>query len=191
MAGMENHIQDLIQQARDALGRMDSGQQRILATAADLLISTFHAGNTVFVCGNGGSAADSQHIAAELSGRYLRERRALDCVALTTNSSNLTAIGNDYDFSRVFARQVEAHVRAGDALWAISTSGNSPNILEAITAARSRGARILGFTGGKGGKMASLCDVCFVAPSDATYGIQQLHELGYHIICDLVERAFA
>ena len=188
---MENHIRDLIQQARDALDRMDASQQRVLAAAADMLISTFHAGNTVFVCGNGGSAADSQHIAAELSGRYLRERRALDCIALTTNSSNLTAIGNDYDFSRVFARQVEAYVRAGDAVWAISTSGNSPNILEAITAAKSRGARVLGFTGGKGGKMAAMCDVCFIAPSEATYGIQQLHELGYHIICDLVERAFA
>jgi D-sedoheptulose 7-phosphate isomerase len=191
MPAMDDIIRDLIKQHCDALDRMDAPRQKVLAAAAELLIGTFRSGATVFVCGNGGSAADSQHIAAELSGRYLRERPALDCIALTTNTSNLTAIGNDYEFTRVFARQVEAHVRAGDCLWAISTSGNSPNILEAITAAKSRGAKVLGFTGGKGGKMASMCDVCFIAPADATYGIQQLHELGYHIICDLVERAFA
>lgn len=188
---MEAIIQGLIAEHRDALAAMDRAQQTVLASAAQLLIDALQAGRFIYVCGNGGSAADAQHIAAELGGRFLRERKSLPCIALSTNTSTLTAVGNDYAYADVFSRQVEGLVRPGDVLWGITTSGNSANVLQAAEAARKLGARILGFTGGAGGKLPPLCDVCFVAPVKTTYGIQQLHLLAYHILCDLVERAFA
>ena len=168
--------------------RLDDGAVAQIAAAAKLVGDGLRAGGAVLICGNGGSAADAQHIAGELAGRYQRDRKAFNCLALTTNTSNLTAIANDFGYEHVFARQVEAHLRPGDVLWAISTSGDSPSILEAAKAAKSRGGKVLGFTGSSGGKLAGLCDVCFKAPADVTYQIQQLHQVAYHIICDLVER---
>jgi D-sedoheptulose 7-phosphate isomerase len=188
---MEDVILKLIAEHRAALERMDAARCGELHEAARLLIDCFRAGGAVYICGNGGSAADAQHIAGELTGRYLRERNALNCIALTTNTSNLTAIANDYEFDRVFARQVEAHGRRGDVLWAISTSGKSANVLRAIDTAKNLNMKVLGFSGGAGGPMAALCDVCYRAPCETTYGIQQLHQLGYHIVCDLVERALS
>lgn len=188
---MDEVIHHLISEHRAALDRMDAARRGELRDAAKLLVDCFKTGGAVYICGNGGSAADAQHIAGELTGRYLRERKALNCIALTVNTSNLTAIGNDYDFERVFARQVEAHGRRGDVLWAISTSGKSSNVLRAIEAAKKLGMKVLGFAGAPGGPMAAQCDVCYRAPCETTYGIQQLHELGYHIVCDLVERTIA
>ncbi|MCL2330285.1 MAG: D-sedoheptulose 7-phosphate isomerase [Phycisphaerae bacterium] len=188
---MQEIIQKFLQEASETLARMDAGQQARLAEAAGLLIDAFKRGGAVYVCGNGGSAADAQHIAAELAGRFLRERPALACSALSTNTSVLTALGNDYSYDCIFARQVEAYARPGDILWAISTSGNSKNVLEAVRSARQKGAAVLGFTGGEGGQLPGLCDVCFVAPAETTYAIQQLHQVAYHILCDLVERAMA
>ncbi|MBI4582007.1 MAG: SIS domain-containing protein [Planctomycetes bacterium] len=167
---------------------MDEPRIAQVYAAAELLVACLRDGGAVHICGNGGSAADAQHIAAELAGRFLRDRRALACSALTTNTSALTAIGNDYSYDAVFARQVEAVVRPGDVVWIISTSGGSPSVLAAAKAARARQAKVLGFTGGEGGAMPPLCDVCFIAPAETTYAIQQLHQIAYHAICDIVER---
>ncbi|HXX93953.1 MAG TPA: D-sedoheptulose 7-phosphate isomerase [Planctomycetota bacterium] len=151
------------------------------------LIRTLRAGRTIFIFGNGGSAADAQHIAAELEARFLRNRRALPCHALTTNTSTLTAIGNDFGYDRTFARQVEAHARRGDAAIAISTSGNSPNVLEGVKAARKAGAATIGFTNEKGGKLKGLVDLCLEVPSLDTQRVQECHLAVGHVLCDLIE----
>jgi D-sedoheptulose 7-phosphate isomerase len=146
------------------------------------------AGGALLVCGNGGSAADAQHIAAELTGRFLRDRRPLRALPLHGNTSSLTAIGNDYGYEQVFAREVGAHGREGDVLLAISTSGNSPNILQAIETAREKHMAVIGLTGEAGGKMRDLCDVCLCIPSTSTPRIQECHILIGHTICELLEQ---
>lgn len=158
-----------------------------VATAVEMISASLSGGGTLFLAGNGGSAADAQHIAAELTGRFLRERRALRALALHGNSSAITAIGNDYGYDQVFARELSAHARPGDVLIAISTSGNSPNILRAIETARDAGMMIIGLTGETGGKMRLLCDVCLCAPSQRTARIQEMHITIGHTICELVE----
>lgn len=160
----------------------------VVEECAELIIETFARGNKVLVCGNGGSAADAQHIAAEFSGRYETERRGLPAIALTTDTSALTAISNDYGFERVFARQVEALARSGDCLIAISTSGDSPNVTAAVMTARSLGCKIVGFTGAKGKKLASLCDVCIMVPSERTARVQEAHITLAHVICEIIDR---
>ncbi len=159
-----------------------------IVTAADLLVETLAGGGTLFFVGNGGSAADSQHLATELVGRFERDNR-LPAVALTTDTSTLTALANDFGFDEVFSRQVQALVRPGDALVALSTSGNSPSILAAIRQAREQGARVLGLTGRDGGQMTSLCDHCLVVPSPRTCRIQEAHITIGHILCELIEEA--
>jgi D-sedoheptulose 7-phosphate isomerase len=156
---------------------------------AELLSATLSSDRKILICGNGGSAADAQHIAAELVGRYESERRALPAIALTTDTSALTALANDYDFERIFARQVEALATAGDCLIAISTSGNSPNIIAAVMAARQGGCKVIGLTGASGKKLAGLCDACIVVPSDRTARIQEAHITIAHIWCEMIERA--
>ena len=158
-----------------------------VATAVEMISASLSGGGTLFLAGNGGSAADAQHIAAELTGRFLRERRALRALALHGNSSAITAIGNDYGYDQVFARELSAHARPGDVLIAISTSGNSPNILRAIETARDAGMMIIGLTGETGGKMRLLCDVCLCAPSQRTARIQEMHITIGHTICELIE----
>ena len=155
--------------------------------AADLIAGTFRSGNKLIICGNGGSAADAQHMAAELSGRYLRERKALDAVALNCNSSAITAIANDYSFGDVFARQVEAHGKKGDLLLAISTSGNSINIINALTKAREIGLVTIGLTGLYGGRMAGIADLLLDVPSDSTPRVQEMHLLIEHTLCEIIE----
>lgn len=147
-------------------------------------------GNTIFLCGNGGSAADSQHIAAELVGRFHIERRGLPAHSLTTDTSALTAIGNDYGYDRTFSRQIEALGRKGDLLIGISTSGSSANVLAAVEAAKGMGIGTVGFTGRKGGKLKGAAEVCFCAPSDETPRIQELHITVGHIACEIAEEAF-
>jgi D-sedoheptulose 7-phosphate isomerase len=159
--------------------------------AARLMADALRAGRTLLFCGNGGSAADAQHLAAEFMGRYMRERAPLPALSLTVDTSALTAIGNDYGFDRVFARQLSGIARPGDVLVAISTSGRSRNVVEAIAAARERGVAVVGLTGRSGGDMAGLCDVCIKVPSDATPRIQELHIVVGHVLCELVEDAFA
>ena len=160
-----------------------------ISAAGRILIAAIQSGGKVMFCGNGGSAADAQHLAAELSGRFLHDRRSLAGLALTTDTSALTAIGNDYGFDHVFSRPLRGLGRAGDALVAISTSGNSPNVLEAIKAARDIGIKVVGLTGAGGGKLAGLADVCIKAPADRTDHIQEMHIAVGHMLCGIVENA--
>jgi D-sedoheptulose 7-phosphate isomerase len=161
-----------------------------LTAIADAIIAAFRAGRRLYIIGNGGSAADAQHIAGELLGRFKQDRNALPAVALTTDTSTLTAIANDYAFERVFARQVEALVQRGDVLWCLSTSGHSRSILEAAALARQRGAILIGFTGQTGGKLAPLCDHVLRVPHRHSDRIQEGHILAYHFLCERIESAF-
>jgi len=163
--------------------------QTILA-AADAITESLRRNGTVYICGNGGSAADAQHIAGELIGKFEASRRALPAVALTTDTSVITSLANDVSYESVFARQVEALVSDGDILWAISTSGTSPNVVAAAGLARQKGARILAFTGLKDSPLEKLADVCLCALSRSTARSQEIHQLAYHIICKLVEQDF-
>jgi D-sedoheptulose 7-phosphate isomerase len=156
---------------------------------AQVIVDGLRSGNKLLLVGNGGSAGDAQHIAAEIVGRYKRERPAYAAIALTTDSSALTAISNDYGFEQVFARQVAGLGRRGDILLALSTSGRSPNILAALQAAREHGLVTVGFTGSNGAAMAAVCDHLLVAPTDDTPVIQQIHLAVAHGICDEVEQA--
>jgi D-sedoheptulose 7-phosphate isomerase len=160
-----------------------------IAEAADLLAEVFRSGCKVLAFGNGGSAADAQHLAAEFAGRFERERPGLPALALTANSSDLTAIGNDYGFEQLFARLVPAHGRPGDAAVAISTSGNSANVNTAVQEARERGLRSVGLVGKGGGRLAGLVDVAIVVPSDSTPRVQECHVAVIHALCELVDAA--
>jgi D-sedoheptulose 7-phosphate isomerase len=180
-----------LERSRDALGRATQ-DAALLATAhaiAQAIVGALASGNKLLLIGNGGSAADAQHIAAEIVGRYKEERAAYAAIALTTDSSALTAIANDYGFEQVFARQVEGLGRRGDVLIALTTSGRSPNILAALRTARQCGLITVGFTGTNGESLRAHCDHLFVSPSDDTPVIQQIHLTALHGICDAVERA--
>jgi D-sedoheptulose 7-phosphate isomerase len=161
-----------------------------IVNAADLCLTSLKDGGKILLCGNGGSAADSQHIAAELSGRFKKERKALAGIALTTDTSALTAIGNDYGFEYVFSRQVEALAKEEDTLIAISTSGNSKNVINAIAVAKKIGCKIITLTGKDGGKMKNLGDVNIVIPSNDTPRIQEMHIMVGHMICALIDEKF-
>ncbi len=190
---MKNIIEKRFAEAKTLL-ELTSNNAKILKTVEEIsktIISAYDNGGKVFIAGNGGSAADAQHIAAELVSRFYKERKALAAESLTVNTSNLTAIANDYDFSVIFSRQLEANARKGDVFWGISTSGNSKNILSAIHTAKNIGMKIIGFTGESGGKMAEpkMCDLLIRIPSKDTPRIQENHILMAHIICELVENS--
>jgi len=161
-----------------------------LEEASKLMVSTLKNGNKILLCGNGGSAADAQHIAAELTGRYKSERRGLPAIALTTDTSALTAISNDYGYAKVFDRQVEALANKGDLLIGISTSGNSDNIISALNTAKELGCTTIGFSGHDGGQMNKVCDVNLIVPSNDTPRIQEMHILFGHTLCQIVDNAF-
>jgi D-sedoheptulose 7-phosphate isomerase len=158
-----------------------------IGRAVDAVVACLRSGGTVLLCGNGGSAADAQHLAAELVGRFARERAAWPALALHANSSALTAIANDLGFDQVFSRQVEAFGRQGDVLIALSTSGASPNVLEAVKAARHAGMTTVALAGGSGGELASACDICITIAVDSTPRVQEAHILVGHVICGLAE----
>ena len=160
-----------------------------VAAAAEAAITCIQNGGTIYFCGNGGSAADAQHLACELAGRYLMDRPALPAVALTTNSSSLTAIGNDFGYAQVFSRQLEGLGRRGDVLVALTTSGASQSVLRAVEAGRRAGMVIIGLTGARGTRFAERCDFALVAPSFTTPRIQEGHIAMGHTLCELVERA--
>ncbi len=162
-----------------------------IVRAAEWVIASLRAGGKLILFGNGGSAADAQHIAAELVGRFERERAPLPAIALTVNTSALTAIANDYDYRRSFARQMEAWARPEDVAIGISTSGNSVNVLEAIQVAKTRGTKTIGLTGESGGRLATSSDLCIRVPSSNTARIQEAHILIGHILCHLIDRAMA
>lgn len=163
--------------------------ERIIAQGNDMA-ERLHRGCRVMICGNGGSAADAQHFAAELSGRYVKERRPLAGIALTTDTSALTAIGNDYGFDQVFSRQVEALGRPGDLLVGISTSGNSANIIRAVASAKAQGMKTLGLLGKDGGTLKDLVDEALVVPSTVTARVQEIHQMIYHFWCEVIDSHF-
>jgi len=182
---IEEQIRESIETKRRILDDFDLRGE--IARAATLMIDAYKAGKKTLLAGNGGSAADAQHIAGEFVSRFCFDRPGLPSIALTTDSSILTAIGNDYGYEKVFSRQVQANGAPGDVFVGISTSGNSPNILAALEECRGLGIRTIGFTGTTGGKMAALCDVCIRVPSKETPRIQESHILVGHILCGLVE----
>ena len=187
---MPAHIQQTIAQSiavKQALLDDPFFLQKI-AYSVELWTNTFRNGGKILFCGNGGSAADAQHLAAELSGRFYLNRAPLYAEALHVNTSYLTAVANDFGYEHVYARMVEAAGRPGDLLVALSTSGNSPNILAAVQQARTIGMAVVGFTGQSGGQMADLCDVLLNVPSTDTPRIQEAHMLIGHILCEQVER---
>ena len=167
----------------------ESGIETVVSIA-QAITTALKQNGTVYLCGNGGSAADAQHIAGELVGRFRRERKALAAVALSTDTSIITSIANDYAYENVFARQIEALVREGDILWAFSTSGTSANVIAAVESAKKKGAYVIAFTGTNNSKLEQIADICFCADADSTARSQEIHQLAYHIICDLVEKSF-
>ena len=184
-----NPVSDYLRRSREAIDAAldDAAFAAAIEKSADLIAGALAAGKKLLIAGNGGSAADAQHIAGELVGRFAYDRAPAAAIALTTDSSVLTAIGNDYGYEHVFERQVSGLGTKGDVLLAISTSGSSKNVLRAIAAARRRGLAVIGFTGAAGGEMAALCDVVLRAPSSSTQLIQQLHITAAHALCGLVE----
>ena len=181
LAELHNAIDNLRCMSEDA-GLLDTLQQAALRCCGAL-----RGGGKLMFAGNGGSAADAQHWSAELVSRFNYDRPGLAAIALTTDTSALTAIGNDYGYEFSFSRQVEALGRPGDVLIAISTSGNSPNVLKAVEAAKSNAILVIGLTGANGGKLAAACDLAFQVPSDATPRIQEGHEFLGHMLCELIE----
>lgn len=183
-------VKEAVETHQKMVAAFEASAGETVVAIAEMIVQSLQAGGTLYVCGNGGSAADAQHIAGEFVGRFRLERRALPAVALSTDTSVLTCIANDYDYERIFARQVEALVRPGDVLWAFSTSGTSPNVLQAAEAARRQGARVIAFTGRAGSKLETRADLCLCAPGELAARSQEIHQLAYHIICDLVEQSF-
>lgn len=186
---MKNSIKDYIILSQNSLQNLieDEFLQQQIENVITKSIESLKNGGRILLCGNGGSAADAQHIAAELSGRYKIDRKPLDAEALHVNTSYLTAVANDYSFDIVYSRLVEAKGRAGDVLFAISTSGNSENIINAINSAKGKKMIVIGFTGNLGGKMKNLCDVLVNVPATETPIIQQLHAVIGHYICEQIE----
>ncbi|WP_029008324.1 D-sedoheptulose-7-phosphate isomerase [Azospirillum halopraeferens] len=168
-----------------------AGLDAAMERTVDAIAAALRQGRPLLVCGNGGSASDAMHIAGELVGRFRRERRGLNAIALSANPAVLTAWANDYDYDTVFSRQVEAHGCAGGVLLGISTSGNSRNVVAALHTARAMGMTTIGLTGQGGGAMAELCDVLLDVPSRETPHIQEVHICLYHLLCDRVEAALA
>lgn len=162
----------------------------VLEKIAAVITEAINNGNKILFAGNGGSAADSQHFAAEMSGRFKKERRGLPGIALTTDSSALTAIANDYGYDNVFSRQVEALAKPGDVFVCFSTSGNSPNIFKAADKALEIGCKTIGFLGKDGGTIKSKCNISFIVPAPVTARIQETHLLAYHIVCELIDNSF-
>jgi D-sedoheptulose 7-phosphate isomerase len=177
-----------LQAHRNVIERIELEMAPLIAEMAILLADTFRRGGKLLVLGNGGSAADSQHFVAEIVGRFKMERRGLPAIALSTDTSILTAVGNDYGFEAVFRRQVEALAVSGDMVVGISTSGNSPNVRSALELARQQGCRTIALLGRDGGSIKGICDLALVVPSNDTPRVQEGHGIIIHIVCDLLEK---
>jgi len=188
--GVKKQILEAIETHKAILAEFESGGVEIIAAIAEIITKAIKQGGCIYICGNGGSAADAQHIAGELIGRFKKERKALPAVALSTDASVITSIANDYSFDKVFARQVEALAKKDDILWAISTSGNSANVLAAAQMAKKKGASVLAFTGKVNSKLEQVADICFYVESETSFRCQEIHQIAYHIICDIVEQNF-
>jgi len=186
-AALEEEMRRIVKDSLATHQRLLDESLPVLVQVAQTFVRAIRTGHKILLFGNGGSAADAQHVAGELTGRFLHDREPWPAIALTTNTSVLTAIGNDWVFADVFARQVRALARPGDVVVGISTSGRSPNVLRGLQAARGQGATTVGFTGADGGAMREHTDVCFCAPAQSTPRIQELHLLAWHAICEIVE----
>lgn len=181
-------FEEILRQNREAIEKSFTlPQLEGLEKIAQVMAEALRSGRKLLLCGNGGSAADSQHIAAEFMGRFKRDRRSLPAIALTTDTSVLTAVGNDYAYEQVFSRQVEGIGERGDVLIALSTSGNSKNVLEAVKAAKAKGIATIGFTGARGGTLKDVVDYCFQAQSSETPHIQEVHITALHALSEVVE----
>ena len=181
-------IQDVLRESARLHERVAGESVDAVVAVADVLLAAFGSGAKVLIFGNGGSAADAQHFACELVGRFLRERKALPAVALTTDTSAITAIANDYGFDCIFVRQIDAHARPGDVAIGISTSGSSANVLAGLQFAKSRGLKTVAFTGGSGGPIGAAADVHVNVPHDVTPRVQEVHRTLIHAVCDVVEQ---
>ena len=189
MNNPQQALDRFIADSHDVQLRFFNDHRTQIVETTDRIAARMRDGGKIILFGNGGSAADAQHLAAEFVGRFIPDRAALPAISLATDTSVLTAIGNDYGYDRVFSRQIEALANAGDTAIAISTSGNSPNVLKGIDAARERGLYTLGFTGSSGGKILDRVDVLFRVPSDLTPRIQETHIILGHILCELIDRS--
>ncbi len=188
---MRQSLDGVIRRHREAAEKsFGDSQMEVLEGITREALRALKAGNKLLFCGNGGSAADSQHIAAEFIARFKKERKSLAAIALTTDTSILTAVANDYQFEEIFSRQVEGLGSKGDILFAISTSGNSRNVLNAVRVARERGLLTIGFTGKKGGELLNMTDLCYQAVADDTSQIQEMHITALHAISEVVEEVF-
>jgi len=170
---------------------MNSSYDKKVSEAIRYQIEALRKGNKILIAGNGGSAADAQHFAAELVGRFMMERKGIPAIALTTDSSILTSIGNDYGFDRIFSRQVEALGNQGDIFIALSTSGNSNNIISAVNEASQKGLITIGLLGKDGGKLADICDLSIVIPNNTTARVQEMHIMTIHLMCEIIEKELA
>jgi D-sedoheptulose 7-phosphate isomerase len=184
---MKQIVTDRIEAHKKLVAEFESKCIENIIAVAEVLIECLKNGGCIYICGNGGSAADAQHIASELVGKFERERKPMAAVALTTDTSALTSIANDYGFEHIFSRQVEALVRPNDVLLGISTSGMSANIISAAESAKEKKATVAAFTGKTNTPLEEIADVCFCIDAPSTAAAQEIHELAYHIICDLVE----
>ncbi len=184
---MKDTVKQAIQNHRKLVDVLEQTGIDAVVQMAEAIIDCFKNGGRLYLCGNGGSAADCQHIAGELVGRFRKERKALPVVALSTDTSILTSVGNDYGFEEIFRRQVEGLVGKGDILWALSTSGASANILAAVRLAKEKGAKVLAFTGRSNSELEKTADLCLCIDCAQTSSAQEIHQVAYHIICDLVE----
>jgi len=186
---LERAVRAVLKDASQSMARLERSAARPIAAAAEAMIACFEGGGTVYFCGNGGSAADAQHLACEFAGRYLVDRPGLPAIALSTNTSSLTSIGNDFGFDVVFSRQLEGLGTPGDVLVALTTSGGSPNVLRAVETAHTLGMIVIGFTGLKGKAFAARCDHALVTPHALTPRVQEGHIAMGHALCQVVERA--
>jgi len=187
---MINTIKEEFSSHLETINNVIGSMEQDIENASKIIVDALKNGNKVLLCGNGGSAADAQHIAAELTGRYKTERRGLPGIALTTDTSALTAIGNDYGYDRVFDRQVESLANNGDVIIGISTSGNSKNVISALKLGQELGCKTVGLTGRDGGAMNDVCNINLIVPSNNTPRIQEMHILFGHTICQIIDNNF-
>jgi D-sedoheptulose 7-phosphate isomerase len=186
-----NQVGAIIERHQQMADELKSGGIEKIIKISQEIVKSIRKGGCVYICGNGGSAADAQHIASELVGRFEKNRKPLPAVALTTDTSLITSVANDYGYENIFTRQVEALVKKGDILWAISTSGSSANVVAAAKAAKKKKAFVIGFTGRIPSVLEKYCDICLCVEDRLTARSQEMHQLAYHIICLLVERRLA
>ncbi len=184
---MIEKIKANIDEHKQTIDQLTDEHINTIADIANAIIKSLQAGGKLLLAGNGGSAADAQHVAGEFIGRLIYDRRPLPAITLSADTSVMTCVANDYDFDQVFVRQIEALASPGDVFWAFSTSGNSANVVKAAEAARKRNVTVVAFTGSGGGELARIADVCLAVPAEKNVRIQEAHTLAYHIVCQLVE----